>query len=99
MVKMERPVSKVCRACEAIQVSPDHQANRDRLDQQDPLALGEILVREETQDQQAPLAHLDLEEISVFRDQVARLGHQDRPVHREVLVELEHRVSNFKVIV
>lgn len=89
LVKMDRLVPRDRQGCEAIQVNPDHQGSRDRLDQQVPPALEEILVREEPQDKQAPLAHLELEEMSVFLDQVARLDHRDRPVPREPLVELE----------
>lgn len=95
LVKMDCLVSRDCQGCEAIQVSRDHQASQGLLDQQVPLALGEILVREEPQDKQAPLAHLDLEEILVFLGQVAHLGRRERPVPKAALVELEHLVSNF----
>lgn len=95
LVKMDYLVSRDCQGCEAMQVSRDHQASLGQLDQQVPLALGEILVREEPQDKQAPLAHLDLEEILVFLDQVAQLGRRERPVPKAAMVELEHLVSNF----
>jgi len=58
------------------------------LDQQVPLVLEEIVAQEEPQDKQDPLVHLELEEMSVFLDQVARQGHPELLVPREPLVEL-----------